>query len=95
VAQEIWMPVPRVEAALDGLLVQGHLEGRSFSGAAWIAHGSPGRELGRDEVGVGSVQLEDRTFRGQRLDVLAGEAIEALPALGPVSPALAVELRTP
>jgi hypothetical protein len=73
VAQESWMPWPRVETLFDGVLLQGHLRDGTLIGAGWIAETSGVRELPRADVRVGDLQLVDRTFQGDRVHVPAGE----------------------
>lgn len=97
VAQESWMPVPEVARVFDGLCVHAALEGEALRGLAWVARTEGQRELERDDVGVGRLQLLEREFQSRPLLLEApgaGAGSSAL-ALRSTSPGLTLELRRP
>jgi hypothetical protein len=73
VAQESWMPAPRVEPCFDGLALQMRLGGDALVGSAWISASAEERLLDRSETRVGDLQLLSRSFRGGRVTVPFGE----------------------
>jgi hypothetical protein len=83
VAQDTWMPQPRVESAFDGLLVQGHLEQGRLLGGVWRASSEPERVLEREQASLARLPLGARHLeRGTLALELGGGAAAALPGSG-------------
>ncbi|MCC7013713.1 MAG: hypothetical protein IT454_14225 [Planctomycetes bacterium] len=91
VAQEIWMPEPRVLRVLDGFDVEGLLEGEALRATAWSTSSGPLRPVSRGESGVGALTLSERSLRSGAARVSAGVRREILSPLDQ-QPALAVSL---
>lgn len=94
VAQDTWMPQPRVESVLDGLLVQGRLEGSRLHAAAWRATGAPARVLGRAEAALARMPLETRSTQRASLWLEPGGAPRPALAQGAERAALEVFLES-
>ena len=91
VAQETWMPAPRVERARDGVLLQGSLRAGRLDAQAWSARSAQLEVLGRDAVGLGRLQRVERSFRSAAVRPALRERVRALPELDG-DPALEVAL---
>ena len=94
VAQETWMPAPRVEPFFDGVLVQGHLREGAFVGTVWTASSAGRSELAREEIGIGRMQSVERGVKSARADLGAGPPRAILTA-GASAPGVELELRAP
>jgi hypothetical protein len=92
------MPVPEVARVFDGLCVHAALEGGALRGLAWVARTTGLRELEREDVGIGRLQLLQREFQSRPL-LLEGPAAggpgagTSTLALRSTSPGLTLELR--
>lgn len=62
VAQDTWMPHPRVDHVFDGVCVQGHFDGVSFPCSVWRAGSKVRGELDRKQLGLARLPLISRTF---------------------------------
>jgi hypothetical protein len=95
VAQDTWMPDPRVESVFDGLLLQGHLEQGRLLGGAWRASSEPERVLERAQASLARLPIGARHLeRGTLALELGAGAAAALPGSGD-RPALEAALEPP
>jgi hypothetical protein len=69
VAQDTWMPHPRVDHIFDGVCVQGHFDGATFSCSAWRASSAITRELDRKQLGIARLPLVERSFASAAAEV--------------------------
>jgi hypothetical protein len=87
VAQDIWLPTPRVERALDGFWLQGQPESGVLELRVWQAATPAARRLERESNGIGTLELVERTTRSARSRLEAGNRKEILSPV-PDGPAL-------
>ncbi len=74
IAPESWIAAPLVERALDGVLVQGRLDGDSFPCTWWSTASEALPPLERGDTAHGAVELVRRSQRAGRSTPLVGDA---------------------
>ena len=96
IAAESWMPVPTVERLFDGVCAQGHLapDSERLLGFAWVAETPAIRTLDRAAVGMGKLQLPERSFEQGTFALHAGDP-RARWSLRSDAPGLTLEVKTP
>jgi hypothetical protein len=84
VAQDTWMPEPRVESVFDGVLVQTELVRGRLQGDAWRAASAPSAVLERDAVALARLATHDRRLASGPVALEADSAGRVvLPESGP------------
>jgi hypothetical protein len=79
IAPSTWMPSPVVERTFDGLAWQGRRTGERVVCSAWISESEGLEVLSRQQTGMGTVQLPQRSLRGaQRTFSHSRELVEVL-----------------
>jgi len=81
IAQDAWIADPIVERVFDGFLVQARVTGKELSGSYWIAKSEAQRDLERDAVIHGRVNLPHRRLSVGSLRVLAGAEVRTTAGL--------------
>ncbi len=91
IAEEAWIPLPRVERVLSGLVVEGALQGGALVARGWRAEGRPYERLDKVRANLGALQLLDRDRLVLAGRVPAGDPRELVSADG-ARPAVTVTL---
>lgn len=91
IAEEAWIPLPRVERVLSGLVVEGALQGGALVARGWRAEGRPHERLDKVRANLGALQLLDRDRLVLAGRVPAGGQRELVSADG-VRPAVTLTL---
>ena len=60
IAEEAWIPLPRIERVLSGLLLEGPLQGGAIMARGWRAEGRTDERLDNVRANLGALQLLDQ-----------------------------------
>lgn len=90
VAQEIWMPLPRVMRVLDGWTCDGFVELGTFDMESWWSVTGAKQALSREQTGIGALELLERSHRSGHGRLASGTQRELL---SPTSPATSLRVR--
>lgn len=91
IAQEAWIPLPRIERVLSGLLVEGPLQGGALVARGWRAEGRPDERLDKVRANLGALQLLDQERLVLAARVPSGAPRELVSA-GDSRPAVSLQL---
>jgi len=91
IAEEAWIPVPRVERVLAGLVVEGPLQGGALLARGWRAASGPDVRVEKTQANLGALALLDgeRSVLSARIPA---ESTRELASPGAAHPAVSVAL---
>ncbi|MFT4538308.1 MAG: hypothetical protein ACI835_000741 [Planctomycetota bacterium] len=78
-APETWIAAPIVEWAFDGFALEGRVQRGTFETSCWISRSDYTTELAAHEVGLGRIQLPQRSVRTMHANLEPGVLVELLP----------------